>query len=106
MPFKLGYSRESRENRNALRTQVYRLKLDGCDRIHADVESAFQNDDRKFWKLGVSWIRSGLVSELVVPRLDRFSRTLSTNLAMAEELNQLKVPFRTLDYGAVDISTP
>jgi DNA invertase Pin-like site-specific DNA recombinase len=106
MPFKLGYSRESRENRNALRNQVYRLKQDGCDRILADVESAFQNDDRKFWKLGVSWIRSGLVSELVVPRLDRFSRTLSTNLAMAAELNQLKVPFRTLDYGAVDISTP
>jgi hypothetical protein len=46
MAFKLGYSRESRENRNALRNQVYRLKQDGCDRILADVESAFQNDDR------------------------------------------------------------
>lgn len=104
--FKLGYSRESRENRNALRNQVYRLKQDGCTRILADVESAYHNDDRRFWRLGVSWIRSGLVSELVVPRLDRFSRTLSTNLAMAEELHQLKVRFRTLDYGQIDISTP
>jgi DNA invertase Pin-like site-specific DNA recombinase len=107
MAKKIGYarvsSREQAENSHALEQQIQRLKLAGVDEIYSDVESGTR-DDRNGFNLVMDLVRGQAVTEVVVTRLDRLTRSLITLRKVLEEFRAHDVNMKALD-DSVDLST-
>jgi DNA invertase Pin-like site-specific DNA recombinase len=107
MAKKIGYarvsSREQAENSHALEQQMQRLRVAGVEEIYSDVESGTK-DDRKGFNLVMDLVRSKALDEVVITRLDRFTRSLITLRKVLDEFREHGVNMKALD-DSVDLST-
>ncbi len=75
----VGYARvsslEQADNTDALKQQINRLKDAGATQIVQDVESG-RKDDRVNLAALMERVQRGDVSEIIITRLDRISRSL------------------------------
>ncbi|MFN5753469.1 MAG: recombinase family protein, partial [Pseudanabaena sp.] len=104
---KIGYARvstrEQSENSHALEQQIARLKAAGATEIYSDVESGSKNSRPKFKQL-IADCKLGRISEVIVTRLDRLTRSLVTLRKTVDEFNLAKVGLVALD-DAIDTTT-
>jgi site-specific DNA recombinase len=107
MAKQIGYarvsSREQAENSHALEQQMQRLRVAGVEEIYSDVESGTK-DDREGFNLVMDLVRSKAVDEVVITRLDRFTRSLITLRKVLDEFRENGVNMKALD-DSVDLST-
>ncbi|MBD2425370.1 fdxN element excision recombinase XisF [Phormidium sp. FACHB-1136] len=107
MAKQIGYarvsSREQAENSHALEQQMQRLRVAGVEEIYSDVESGTK-DDRKGFNLVMDLVRSRAIDEVVITRLDRFTRSLITLRKVLDEFRENGVNMKALD-DSVDLST-
>lgn len=103
----IGYARvstrEQSDNSHALEQQTLRLKAAGATEIYTDVESGSKNSRPKFKKL-LADCKLGKISEVVVTRLDRLTRSLVTLRDTIDQLKESGVILRALD-DSIDTST-
>lgn len=104
----LGYARVSRreqsENTHALQQQIQRLRDAGCDQVLWDVESG-THDGRKEFRRVLEKVREGEITEVVITRLDRITRSPRTNLELCDLFANSLVTLRALD-DSIDTRTP
>ncbi|SNS73018.1 recombinase family protein [Actinomadura mexicana] len=97
----IGYARVSTGGQR-LDRQTAALKAAGCARIYADKKSG-KNIEREELARALEYARPG--DTLVVPSLDRLSRSLQDLIAIVAELRTRQVGFRSL-HEAIDTTTP
>jgi DNA invertase Pin-like site-specific DNA recombinase len=104
----IGYARVSSESQflesNALEQQIQRLKDAGAKVIISDVASG-SSDKREGFKKLISIIKKNEAVEIIVTRLDRLTRKLSTLLELRNLFLNSTVNLKALD-DAIDLSTP
>ncbi|MCA6572130.1 MAG: recombinase family protein [Pseudanabaena sp. M53BS1SP1A06MG] len=104
---KIGYARvstrEQSENSHALEQQIARLKAAGATEIYSDVESGSKNSRPKFKQL-IADCKLGRISEVIVTRLDRLTRSLVTLRKTIDQLKDAGVSLVALD-DSIDTST-
>ncbi|MDJ0598148.1 MAG: recombinase family protein [Crocosphaera sp.] len=103
----IGYARVSRkeqaENGNAFKNQKERLLKANIDKLLSDIGSRTDDNRKDFLKLK-QLIEQGVVSKIVVTRVDRLSGNLMTLLELAELCDRLNCQISPLD-EIVDITT-
>lgn len=97
----IGYARVSTTEQN-LDRQTRALKAAGCLRVFADKASG-RTADRPELTACLDYLRPG--DTLVVPSLDRLSRSLQDLITLVAELRRRGVGFRSL-HEALDTTTP
>lgn len=105
---KVGYARVSTldqaDNTNALEQQVARLKAAGATEIVLDVESG-RKTDRDILDALLQRVKKREVTELIITRLDRLSRSLPHMRQVLDVLKENKVNLKALD-DSIDWDTP
>ena len=95
-----GYARVSTldqaDNTNALEQQVNRLKNAGAKEIVIDVQSG-RKDDRDNLNVLLKRVKAGQISEIIITRLDRLSRSLPHMRKILDILKKHDVNLRALD---------
>jgi site-specific DNA recombinase len=103
----IGYARvstrEQSENSHALEQQIARLKAAGASEIYSDVESGSKSSRPKFKKL-LADCKLGKITEVIVTRLDRLTRSLVTLRETIDKFKEAHVVLRALD-DSIDTST-
>jgi len=103
----IGYarvsSREQSENSHALEQQIARLRAAGAKDIYTDIESGSKNSRPKFKQL-ITDCKLGKISEVIVTRLDRLTRSLVTLRKTVDQFKDSGVVLRALD-DSIDTST-
>lgn len=103
----IGYARvstpEQSENSHALEQQIERLKQAGATEILTDVESGSKDTRRQFSDL-MKLVESRQVTEVVITRLDRLTRSLVTLRKTLDIFTQSGVNLKSLD-DAIDLKT-
>lgn len=103
---KVGYCRVSTgEQEDALVQQVSRIQKAGVVKVYQDIESG-KNDNRKQFNLLLTDIKSGLITELVITRIDRLARNLINFNKTFTLLETHKVKLTILDSPVDDPSSP
>ncbi len=97
----IGYARVSTAGQN-LDRQTTALTAAGCIRVFADKQSG-RNADRAELTACLDYLRAGDI--LVVPSLDRLSRSLQDLITLVAELRRRGIGFRSL-HEALDTTTP
>jgi DNA invertase Pin-like site-specific DNA recombinase len=97
----IGYARVSTAGQN-LDRQTHALTAAGCIRVFADKQSG-KTADRPELAACLDYLRAGDV--LVVPSLDRLSRSLQDLITLVGELRRRGIGFRSL-HEALDTTTP
>ncbi len=97
----IGYGRISTAGQN-LDRQIRALRAVGCTRIFTDTQSG-KTADRPQLDACRDYLRPG--DTLVVPSLDRLSRSLADLITLVAELRRAGVGFRSL-HEALDTTTP
>ena len=97
----VGYGRVSTSRQN-LDRQQRALKAAGCTRVFLDTGSG-RDADRPEFAACRAYLRAG--DTLVVPSLDRLSRSLGDLIGLVAELRRERVGFRSL-HEALDTTTP
>ena len=96
----VGYARvsslEQADNTDALKQQINRLKDAGATQIVQDVESG-RKDDRVNLAALMERVQRGVVSEIIITRLDRISRSLPHMRKILDILKENGVNLRALD---------
>lgn len=98
----VGYCRESKKGADylaALGNHVDDLKHCHCDRVCAELVSAYRDVERPMFNRVLSWLRSGKYQVLVVPTLARFGRRAQKNLALINEFNKAGIHIFAIDEG-------
>jgi DNA invertase Pin-like site-specific DNA recombinase len=98
---KIGYARVSTGGQK-LDRQIDALKAAGCRRVFADKKSG-KDTDRPELAAALEFIRPG--DTLVVPSLDRLSRSLQDLITMVGDLRRREVGFTSL-HENLDTTTP
>ncbi|KAB2390427.1 recombinase family protein [Actinomadura montaniterrae] len=96
----IGYARVS--TGRPLDRQLAALEQAGCARIYADKKSGQNVERAELWK-ALEYARPG--DTLVVPSLDRLSRSLKELIAIVAGLRTRGIGFRSL-HEAIDTTTP
>lgn len=103
----IGYARVSKreqsEDSYALKQQQNRLTQAGCDEIFTDIISGTRSDRPQFQRL-MQMVRDRAIDKVVITRIDRLGRSLSTVAKSLEDFQLAKVDLQVLD-GSVDLST-
>jgi site-specific DNA recombinase len=100
----VGYSRVSRHSQEgALEQQQARLKNAGCQKIYCDIESGRKSDRAQFTAM-MKDCELGKITEIVVTRLDRLTRSLPTLRRAIDELRSMGINLRALD-DSIDLAT-
>ena len=97
-------SREQSENSHALEQQIARLESSQVDRVIQDVESGSKNSKSPGFRELMDLVKEGKVAEIVVTRLDRLTRSLSSLQKTMEILKAHGVALVSLD-DSIDTST-
>lgn len=104
----IGYARvstaEQAINSRALEQQIARLKLAGATEIFVDVESGTSDKRTNFKKL-IQLVKANAAEEIIITRLDRLTRKLTTLLEIRTIFLNSLVNLRALDNN-IDLSTP
>ena len=104
----IGYARvstaEQAINSRALEQQIARLKLAGATEIFVDVESGTSDKRTNFKKL-IQLVKANAAQEIIITRLDRLTRKLTTLLEIRTIFLNSLVNLRALDNN-IDLSTP
>lgn len=102
----VGYARvSSDEQADALAPQVARLKAAGCQQVITDIESGRENDRDGLLEV-MAMVRSRLVSELLVTRVDRLGRDAAYSDALLAQCEANGVTVRALDGGVIETASP
>lgn len=96
---RIGYARVSSYGQSL---EVQREKLEDCDRVFQEKQSA-RTDDREQLQLCLDYVRDG--DSLVVTKLDRLARSTRDLLNIMNRLEQKHVKLVVLDQQ-IDTSTP
>lgn len=110
VPLIIGYARVSTkdqsEDSNALEQQIARLKATGVEQILVDVESGREGkeSDRPNFQKMMEWVKKGLVKQVIITRIDRLSRSLTTLRKTLTEFQQYNCHLLALDDN-IDLST-
>lgn len=103
----IGYARVSTREQadvsNALEQQIERLKAAGAGEIFNDVDSG-SKDKRPAFNEVMELVRSHLIDEVVVTRLDRLTRSLPTLRKALDTFRESGVNLRALD-DSIDMKT-
>ena len=103
---KVGYCRVSTgEQEDALVQQVSRIQKAGVVKIYQDIESG-KSDKRKQLNALLVDIKSGMITELVITRIDRLARNLINFNKTFNLLEIHKVKLTILDSPVDDPSSP
>ena len=103
---KVGYCRVSTgEQEDALVQQVSRIQKAGVVKIYQDIESG-KSDKRKQLNALLTDIKTGLITELVITRIDRLARNLINFNKTFNLLETHKVKLTILDSPVDDPSSP
>lgn len=97
----IGYARVSTGGQR-LDRQIAALKAAGCARIYSDKKSG-KNIEREELAKALEYARPG--DTLVVPSLDRLSRSLQDLIAIVAKLRTREIGFRSL-HEAINTTTP
>jgi DNA invertase Pin-like site-specific DNA recombinase len=104
---RIGYCRVSTKEQaldgNALKQQIDRIKNQGVDKIYFDIESGTKDKRPDFKKL-LADIKKGIVTEIVITRMDRLTRSLRTQLELIPLFEQYKIKLTALDQH-IDFTT-
>lgn len=107
-PVDIGYarvsSREQAEDTNALNQQIARLKDAGATLILHDVEKG-KKDSRVQFQEMKRLVKTGKVRTLIVTKLDRVTRSLSTLKKLIQVLQEYNVNLVVIDQN-IDLSSP
>jgi len=104
---KLGYARVSSKHQadsEALDQQIARLRKAGAEQILFDIESG-RKDGRKQFTQIFSLVKSGVVSEVIVTRLDRLGRNVTSIHRSIETLQKYGVRLNILDSPMGDMNS-
>ena len=103
---KVGYCRVSTgEQEDALVQQVTRIQKAGVVKVYQDIESG-KSDKRKQLNALLNDIKAGLITELVITRIDRLARNLINFNKTFNILEIHKVKLTILDSPVDDPSSP
>ncbi|WP_425583032.1 recombinase family protein [Streptomyces mauvecolor] len=97
----VGYARVSTKGQ-LLDRQIHALTEAGCIRIFADKKSGKNAEREELWK-ALDYLREG--DTLVVPSLDRLSRSIQDLIAIVSGLRKRGIGF-TSQHEALDTTTP
>ncbi|WP_084497181.1 recombinase family protein [Nocardia amamiensis] len=97
----IGYGRVSTAGQ-LLDRQIHALTEAGCQKIYTDKKSGKDTEREELWKC-LDYMRSG--DTLVVPSLDRLSRSLQDLISIVTGLRKRGIGFRSL-HEAIDTTTP
>ncbi|MFJ4843220.1 recombinase family protein [Streptomyces sp. NPDC088746] len=97
----VGYARVSTKGQ-LLDRQIHALTEAGCIRIFADKKSGKNAERKELWKT-LDYLREG--DTLVVPSLDRLSRSIQDLIAIVSGLRKRGIGFTSL-HEALDTTTP
>ena len=103
---KIGYARVSTKEQsetNALEQQIARLRSAGAEQILYDVKSG-RNKARKEYNRVLKLVREGIVTEIIITRIDRLGRSASQINQAIEIFQNHKVKINVLDspIGSLD----
>lgn len=87
----------------SLDRQEAAVKAAGAKELFKDTDSG-SKDDRKNLQQLMAMVRSGAVDEVIVPRIDRLTRSLRQLLDLVSEFEQLNVNLKILDMN-IDLRT-
>jgi site-specific DNA recombinase len=95
----VGYARVSRKEQadtDSLEQQIQRIKRAGSVEVFADVESGRKDSRPEFNKL-LAECEKGLISEIILTRVDRLGRSVITLHKTIKRLEELKIKLNILD---------
>ena len=102
-----GYIRvstiEQADDSLSLNRQEQAVILHGAEIVFQDIDSGSKDDRKELQKL-MQLVRAGEVSEVIVPRIDRLTRSLRQLLDLVSEFEELGVNLKILDLN-LDLST-
>ncbi|NJS16055.1 MAG: recombinase family protein, partial [Nostocaceae cyanobacterium CSU_2_110] len=96
---RLGYARVSTRQQadsEALDQQIARLQKAGAEKILYDIESG-RKDTRKNFNQAIALAKSGVITELIITRIDRLSRGIIAIHRTIETLQNAGVTLTILD---------
>ncbi|MBW4603954.1 MAG: recombinase family protein [Calothrix sp. FI2-JRJ7] len=102
----VGYARLSSTDQAAetgLEQQIDRLKRAGAEHIYIDIKSGRSTDRPQFQEL-MSLVQQNRISELLITRIDRLSRSMPDFFKTVQTLKKHNVNLRVLE-SSIDFST-
>jgi site-specific DNA recombinase len=104
----VGYIRvstlEQADESLSLNRQEEAVKTAGATLVFQDIDSGSKDERKELQKL-MQLVRDGEIKEVVVPRIDRLTRSLRQLLDLISEFEKLGVNLKILDLN-LDLSTP
>ncbi|BAZ40205.1 resolvase [Calothrix sp. NIES-4101] len=104
----VGYARVSSiaqaEDSDALKQQIDRLKKAGIEQLYIDIQSG-RSDSRKEFNRLIGDVKRGLITEIIVTRIDRLGRTMLSVCKAIEIIKSKNVKLTILD-SPIDINNP
>ena len=94
---------EQADDSLSLNRQEQAVILHGAEIVFQDIDSGSKDDRKELQKL-MQLVRAGEVSEVIVPRIDRLTRSLRQLLDLVSEFEELGVNLKILDLN-LDLST-
>lgn len=103
---KVGYCRVSTgEQEDALVQQVSRIQKTGVVKVYQDIESG-KSDKRKQFNQLLNDVKLGLITEIVITRIDRLARSVITIHKNIKLFEDHKVKLTILDSPIGDLDSP
>lgn len=98
---KVGYCRvssaEQATRTNALEQQKSRILSEGVDKLIIDVESGYKDRDREGLTEMMDLVKNGIVTEVIITRLDRLGRSVVHLNKLVQEMKKYNCVLRALD---------